>query len=530
MSFAWECRFQRRCKYRVKLCRTTDYATLPIQRHDSSEAYGLLPVNTKLENIPARAASKTSSRMSIERYLSAPLEDEPASVPAIDAALRKHSSRSAVLPTSSTKHESNSRESSFEATSEGRQTMYTSGSGADSTATSHSVPSHKFNKPGHHHHHHRGGIHPQVPELPKIITSGFGNSVDKSPERPVTSGTVDVERTWAEEMDNFLPGYQEAKALEYKIKAEQEIAQIQEKAKLLEEQMMKFRAERENAMSPSPSTRVTDEMAYAQMAARPKLAWILGGDISDSKSIERPKSSGSVLANSPEEIEYPGRPSSHGALEDSASARTVRRAKSHGALEEFAHKSHYSQNSGSTHERKSVRPPRFYCTFCQKRFHSRLEWMRHEENLHIPEQLWVCCPRMGEFPERCPFCSKRHPSPSHLADHNYISCQERPLSERTFSRKDHFLQHIAQVHKVNNLQKPLRLTELLEAWKHPLPLKDGHQALHCGFCGQTFETYVERTQHVGGHFLDGLDMMSWWSGRVGHDVEAIPPEMTLYDP
>ncbi|KAF2468077.1 uncharacterized protein BDR25DRAFT_344393 [Lindgomyces ingoldianus] len=514
-----------------RIRKSKSHAALPIQRHDSAEVDEIWratpPMTTRMESAARIAASKTSSRMSIERYLSAPLEDEPASVPAIDAALKNQTSRNRGTQLPTILRRTHSRESSLDANSDGRRTFYTSGSAAESTATSHSAASRKVNRSNHHH---RSKTHPRVPELPKLITSGLEDATDKSPERPTTSGTVDVEKTWAEQMDNFLPGYEEARRSEYRTKAEQEIAQIQEKAKQLEEKMRRYRAERESPAS--PPSRVTDEMAYAQMAARPKLAWILGGDISDAKSIERPKSSGSVLVSSPEDArspeDIPERPSTSGTMVETAPGKIPRRTRSHGALDERPRKAHADKRNAMLYERKPTRRPKFYCTFCQKRFHSRLEWVRHEQTLHMPEELWVCCPRIGEFPERCPFCAKSHPSPSHLADHNYLSCQEKPLSERTFSRKDHFLQHISQVHKVNTWQKPLRLTELLEAWRHPLPLKDGHQALHCGFCGQTFTTYAERTEHVSGHFLEGLDMMSWWNGRVNHDIDQLNSSRVTY--
>jgi hypothetical protein len=335
-----------------------------------------------------------------------------------------------------------------------------------------------------------------------------------------------MEKTWAEQMDKFMPGYERKSQVDYRLRAEAEIARIQEKARLLEEQIRGYLAER---TSPEPlSKRVTDEMAYEQMAARPKLAWILGGDVTDARSIERPKSSGSVLTTTADVQE---RPSSSGTLVETPQSKVPRRAKSSGALDEGARQTAVEKRTGGVFERRLSRRPKFYCTFCLKRFHSRLEWMRHEQTVHMPEELWVCCPRTGEFPARCPFCAKSNPSPSHLADHNYLSCQEKPLSERTFSRQDHFLQHISQVHKVSPGQKPLRLTELLTAWRHPLPLKAGHQALHCGFCGRTFGTYKERTEHVGKHFMEGLDMMSWWNDRVSHDIpHPKPSEAMSRDP
>ncbi|KAF2281221.1 uncharacterized protein EI97DRAFT_23366 [Westerdykella ornata] len=342
-----------------------------------------------------------------------------------------------------------------------------------------------------------------------------------SPERPTTSGTVDVEETWADQMEHFISGYEKAADAHYRMRAEQEIARIQDKARRLEEQIRRYHAEMD---APEPFvSRVTDDVAYQQMASKPKLAWILGEDASDAKSIERPKSSGSILTGT---TEAPERPTTSGTV-GSVPSRIPRRTKSSGTLDARVRQEVIERKADSGVERKPSKRSKFYCTFCLKRFHGKLEWMRHEQTIHMPEELWVCCPRTGEFPERCPFCAKSNPSPSHLADHNYLSCQEKPLSERTFSRQDHFLQHISQVHKVSPGQKPVRLTELLTAWRHPLPLKRGHQALHCGFCGTTFVSYRERTEHVSRHFLEGFDMMSWWDERVSHEVPDPRPSEAM---
>ncbi|KAF2679332.1 hypothetical protein K458DRAFT_435188 [Lentithecium fluviatile CBS 122367] len=352
-----------------------------------------------------------------------------------------------------------------------------------------------------------------MPELPRYDQLMPASTGVQSPERPTTSRTVDTEKTWTEQMELVMPGYSPDKRINYKAKAEEEIARIQEKAKRLEDQMRRHRTEKENAGIPRP--RITDEMAYERMAEKPKLAWILGGDVQDAKSIKRPKSSGSLVASTMEDP--PDRPSTGGTLVESNNGRAPRRSKSSGALDEKFRQTAAERKSAAV-ERKPSKRIRFYCTFCQKRFAGRVEWMRHERSTHMPEELWVCCPRTGEFPDRCPFCAKSDPSPSHLADHNYLSCQQKPLSERTFNQKDLFLQHVSHEHKISLGQKPVRLAELLEAWRHPLPLTQGHQALHCGFCGLTFSSYRERTEHVAGHFMAGLDMMSWWPSRISHEV------------
>lgn len=153
---------------------------------------------------------------------------------------------------------------------------------------------------------------------------------------------------------------------------------------------------------------------------------------------------------------------------------------------------------------------------------TQAEWVSHEKTIHMPEELWICCPRTGESLEDCPFCAQKNPSPAHLRSHNYFSCQNKILSDRTFDRKDYFLQHVAQEHNVSDGQKPLRLTQLVEAWRRPLAPGQGHQALHCGFCGLTFSTYAERIEHVTGHFMKGTNMVPWWSERISHHVPPLP--------
>ncbi|KAF2869533.1 hypothetical protein BDV95DRAFT_596522 [Massariosphaeria phaeospora] len=450
--------------------------------------------------------------LSIERYLNAPLVDEPASVPAISAALKWPTSESGAVLVEGRRH--HSRESSFDVNSDGRRTFYTSGSAAESTGTSYSTVS-KSNL-------HRSMTRLDAPELPQIETVDYENARVTSPERPATSRTLNMERPWAEQMEQFMSSYSPDSTTDYRLKAEEETAGIQENARAWENRMHQYDTENETLDPPAPE--ITDEMAYARMAAQPKLAWVLGGDLTDAKSIERPKSYGSALTDAPEDSIERG--SARGRRSEIAQTKVSGKHNSTATLDDKTRGATFEKRCAGIFARRPSIRPRFYCTFCQKRFCDRLEWMRHEQTLHMPEELYVCCPRTGQFPAKCPFCAKSNPSPSHLADHNYLSCQEKPLSERTYDRQDYFLQHISQVHKVTPSQKPLRLTELAEAWKNPLPLKLGHQALHCGFCGKTFTTYKERTEHVGVHFMQGMDMMSWWPARVSHEMEPCSPDMT----
>jgi hypothetical protein len=451
------------------------------------------------------AVSAMASRMSIERYLKAPLSDEPASAPAINDALRKQIPRD-WIDSPATLY--NSRETSVDVHSEGRPTFFTSGSVPETVDTSYTVDSksksHRSIAPSY------STFHPNTQWLHSHDVRG--TSLDKL-TIGANSGPIDMAREWADRVEKLMPGYSPDQGIDYRAKAELEIMKIQEKAKELELMMRQFKIER-NVQGHNAS-KTTDESARMMMAANPKLAWILGGDTMNVRSVPQPKTALSTTDDIPDS------PRSTGKAQDIPYGRLPRKSKSNGALDEAVYKA--SSNvpmPGNAIEQQPSKRSRFCCTFCQKRYHSQDEWLRHERTIHMPEELWVCCPRTGEFPKRCPFCEKGHPSPAHLADHNYLSCQEKPLSERTFARKDHFLLHISQVHKVSPSQKPARLTELENAWRHALPVRIGHQALHCGFCGEIFEIYQERTTHVSRHFSEGADMMSWWRDRISHDVKS----------
>jgi hypothetical protein len=445
-----------------------------------------------------------SSRMSIERYLKAPLSDEPASAPAINDAIRKYIPRE-WIDSPATLY--NSRETSVDVHSDGRPTFFTSGSVPETVDTSYTTDS-RSNP-------HRRAVstlstaplHTQGPK-PNHTRNG-------SPNIQVLNGKlspVTMAREWAERVEQLMPGYSPDQTVDYRAKAEAEILKIQEKAKELELMMRQFKIERTD--KGHSATTMTDDSARQMMAANPKLAWILGGDTTSRKSITRPK----TLLSTTDDV--PDSPRSIGKVHNIPYGRLPRKSKSNGALDDAVHRPPPIRKAEGTIEQQLSKRPKFHCTFCQKRCHTKEEWIRHERTVHMPEELWVCCPRTGDFPTRCPFCDKDHPSPAHLADHNFLSCQEKPLAERTFGRKDHFLLHISQVHKVSPSQKPARLTELENAWRHPLPMKIGHQALHCGFCGVTFGTYQERTTHVSRHFSEGADMMSWWKHRISHDLPS----------
>ncbi|KZF25155.1 hypothetical protein L228DRAFT_265629 [Xylona heveae TC161] len=166
----------------------------------------------------------------------------------------------------------------------------------------------------------------------------------------------------------------------------------------------------------------------------------------------------------------------------------------------------------------------FQCTFCTDTFKSKYDWQRHEKSLHLSVEKWVCAPQGGlvSTPEgmACTFCHALNPPQGHLDIHNYRSCEEKSMSERTFYRKDHLRQHLRLMHDCELLPS-------MDTWKAAtLDIKS-----RCGFCNQTFSTWSARTDHLATHFRAGAKMAEW-KGTWGFEPavlallqNAVPPCM-----
>jgi hypothetical protein len=450
------------------------------------------------------AAPAMVSRISIEKYLSVPFSGETASAPATNAVICGQYSRDWIeSPVASYQ----SRATSLDVHSDDRSTFFTTGSVHKMVDTSDSI-----------------SFKPQL--RPPIESNGTASflgprqfPIDPAEsllhKRPTTSGTIgpiEMTKEWLETVKRTLPSSPTKSITKDSVKAKEEIDNIQKKARELELMMQQF--EDSCRMQQFDPSVVVDGAAEARIAANLKMAWTPGSRHMNVTSVAGPTTifdTKAEVLDSPSSVEWD---------RDTSRSITPRTSKSGGTSNVGARTRDRLAplKPPNISEPQSSERPCFYCTFCQKRFHGRMEWLMHERTVHVPEQTWVCCPRTGAFPLRCPFCEKVRPSPAHLADHNYLSCQKNPVSERTFARKDHFLQHVSRIHKISPEQKPACLTELEVAWQHALPLQIGHQALHCGFCGATFATYEERTSHVGRHFADGADMMSWWKDRISYDL------------
>ncbi|KAJ5689231.1 hypothetical protein N7462_003623 [Penicillium macrosclerotiorum] len=163
----------------------------------------------------------------------------------------------------------------------------------------------------------------------------------------------------------------------------------------------------------------------------------------------------------------------------------------------------------------------FCCTFCCDKFKTKYDWIRHEKALHLNLETWVCTP-FGGAPasplsgrRHCAYCHCLDPSPEHLEEHNYHRCSN---GARTFQRKDHLVQHLRLVHRLQNMP-------MIDEWK----TASQSVTSRCGFCNCRLASWEERIEHLAAHFRKGSTMKSW---QGDHEFEpaiaaqvkrALPP-------
>ncbi|KAJ5638895.1 hypothetical protein N7528_001285 [Penicillium herquei] len=160
----------------------------------------------------------------------------------------------------------------------------------------------------------------------------------------------------------------------------------------------------------------------------------------------------------------------------------------------------------------------FQCTFCTRSFKKRHDWARHEKSVHISFENWVCTPELNELQlngdvlaTECKFCDTFLPGPTHYEEHEFQICAAKPPSQRSFTRKDHLWQHLRKFHGCTKSPIPD-----LDAWRG----SGVHLGSRCGFCDCPLQTWSERTEHLVGHFRDGM-RMDQWVGDWGLDPSAM---------
>ncbi|KAH6894663.1 homeobox and C2H2 transcription factor [Thelonectria olida] len=220
----------------------------------------------------------------------------------------------------------------------------------------------------------------------------------------------------------------------------------------------------------------------------------------------------------------------------SASSAVTSQGSSHSLSSAYSHTSRASINSldrlkkAIKRRRRRIAPVRqdgdsvnpllqgyhtFQCTFCTETFKTKHNWRRHEKSMHLSLEQWECSPSgptlvndKGEHV--CVYCGHVNPDQQHLAEHNYGTCQERSLEDRTFFRKDHLQQHLKLVHSAQFRKFPM------EQWKY----ENEEIRSRCGFCGLVLTSWTDRVDHVAEHFKEGKTMVDW-RGEWGFDRHVL---------
>jgi len=181
----------------------------------------------------------------------------------------------------------------------------------------------------------------------------------------------------------------------------------------------------------------------------------------------------------------------------------------------------------------------FFCTFCPRAFKTKYEWVRHEDSVHALRTTWICCDTKNTSLETCPFCGQSHPDDAHMAGHKYQQCRGKPETQRTFYRRDHFVQHLHHVHFTNAKHPSVRVgcqarlmdaeghhfgcKELAMKWRRfGAPMKRDDPMLHCGMCGKISKDWAERSVHVAEHLIAREhDRSVWWPERKENHLENL---------
>lgn len=161
---------------------------------------------------------------------------------------------------------------------------------------------------------------------------------------------------------------------------------------------------------------------------------------------------------------------------------------------------------------------KFFCTWphCEHISRNQSAWQRHEAAKHYRPYRWECCSLAQPekvLPE-CFVCGEKNMPLKHIVHDHFAACKKKSTDMRTFFRKDQLVQHIERHLPCNNTanSKSTIPHSLLDAWRSDNPQKEKGSLL-CGFCGKTFATWTERTDHVAKHLQHGICKAAWWPER-----------------
>jgi hypothetical protein len=150
---------------------------------------------------------------------------------------------------------------------------------------------------------------------------------------------------------------------------------------------------------------------------------------------------------------------------------------------------------------------RFQCTFpkCNYSSDRQGDWERHEaKEKHWPQEQFMClqCNIPTSDLEGNPMCRYCSFPFSILGDArtHYLQCGFAREGAKTFRRKDHLCEHLRKDHGLTDM------SERAKGWSFPIYSEWPRE---CGFCGIFFDTWEQRMIHIGCHYQNGAQRLSW---------------------
>jgi hypothetical protein len=152
-------------------------------------------------------------------------------------------------------------------------------------------------------------------------------------------------------------------------------------------------------------------------------------------------------------------------------------------------------------------PARLYhCTYraCISSFASKTDWKRHEgSEKHWLQQKYMCLECETSAIDstgilECLYCSSSVEDVGDIRAHN-LQCDPARKLGRTFTRKDHFRNHLRVDHS-------MPLTSAASTWVYDI---ESDWPRQCGFCGIIVDTWAQRANHIEDHFRRGYRISSW---------------------
>lgn len=124
------------------------------------------------------------------------------------------------------------------------------------------------------------------------------------------------------------------------------------------------------------------------------------------------------------------------------------------------------------------------------------------------ETRYHCIPQGHEIytanGPQCALCGGLNPDERHYNSHKILSCSNKTLIARSYTRKSHLINHL-KTHGISDG------SALVEAWRDTLEKK----YFSCGFCTACFHSHTDQLNHIdSAHYKNHQHISEWDSNKI----------------